>query len=196
MRRKLTRAGAAILGAGLLLVMARPAAAQDSAAACPVAVDTVIDTLFVWVPRQLRDEPLARYEFRNVQERTALGMIDFILLGARNGQPGWRGPVPVGAEHLADAEVVVWFQLRGDGRVAGMKLERRSGWSALDVALQRAVLRADSLGSFDSLPRALQGQPIDLFLAAGRSRRRDAASTPVAGVASLRPRPSSRSCRP
>ena len=192
------RAGAALVGAGLLLGLCRPAAAQQppaGAGACPPAVDTVVDTLFSWVPRQRRDEPLAVYEFRNVQERTAAGMVMPIpLLGARNAEPGWRdATIPSGAEHLAQAEAVVWFQLRDDGRLTGMRVDRRSGWSALDVALQRAILRADSMGAFDSLPRPLAGHAMDLFVAAGFRRRPDAVNTPIARVAR---RLSVRPCQP
>ena len=189
------RAGALFLGAGLLLGITRPASGQQpagNAAACRdqlLPMDTVIDTIFTWQPRRLRHESQALFDFRAIQERTALGMVPAPpRLGRRDAAATPYGLAPPGAEHLADAEALVWFQLGNDGRVTGMKLERRSGWSALNVALQRAVLRADSLRSFAALPSDLAGQPIDLWLAAGFHRLRNAVSVPLARVPRAEPR--------
>jgi len=152
-------------------------------------MDTVIDTIFTWQSRQQRHESQALYDFRAIQERTALDMVPALpLLGRRDAVATGYGQAPPGAEHLAEAEALVWFQLGNDGRLTGMKLERRSGWSALNVALQRAVLRADSLRSFAELPQGLAGQPIDLWLAAGFHRLRNAVSVPLARVRRAEPR--------
>ena len=182
-----TSAGALILGAGLFFG-ASPLAAQAPAApaSCPpevVSVDTVVDTLFGWLPQRLQGESEAQFTYRAAQERIALGLVDVPpMLGRRDGPSTWNAESPAGGDHLVDAEALVWFQLYGTGRLSGMKLERRSGWSRLDVALQRAVVRADSMGSFDAAPASLGGAPLDFWVAAGFLRLPNAGNVPLARV--------------
>jgi TonB family protein len=91
---------------------------------------------------------------------------DVIELGRRLDQamatpiPGPDEPVLPGPGALA------WFQVRNDGRLAGLHLQRQSGWVLLDTLVQRAVIRADSLRTLQPLPGSLRGRPVDLWLVA------------------------------
>jgi TonB family protein len=189
------------LVSGRRAVLAQRSTAGASAPACPPAhlpTDTTIDTIFAWVPYQGRGETAAAANFRIDQALAALKFLAVLpVLDASGPRPVQRpNPLPA-PDGLDDATVLVWFQVRGDGRLDGLSLERGSGWRALDLAVQRAVLRADSARALKPLPGPLAGKGIDLWLAVGTSRLEQAMNLPVAyyravhyrpGVAQERPR--------
>ncbi len=189
-------AGLAVAAAAAAL--SRPALGQDTTRVAArhtcqaesLGTDTTVDTLFAWIPDRASFESRAEHEFWIQQLRAVLDVLEPLpLLGPRD-RPAFREPVPpAGADRLQDAETLIWFQVRNDGRLAGLHLHNRSGWDLLDMALQRAVLRADSQRTLRPLPPGLVGQPVDIWLAVRMGRRQARGlHVPVARVRWTTPR--------
>lgn len=179
---------AAIVAAALLLgaadARAQSLGSDTVPGGCRVEIirrDTVVDTIFGYLPNPgPRDNP-EEHEFWITQAGVALSMLQPMApLGRPDPSPRNRQAAPAGAERLEDASAIVWFQVRDDGRLSGMKVERPAEWSALTIALQRAILRADSQRALRPLPGSLRGRPVDLFLAAGHGRLRNARNVHIA----------------
>lgn len=159
-----------------------PAPSETScrADAAPQTVDTVVDTLFAWIPRRQAGEPETAYAFRVTQLRAVLASLPALPVLPEPSLPPYPYPLPpAGASDLRDARPLVWFQVRNDGRLAGLALEHRSRWPVLDLEVQRAVVRADSARRLQPLPPALAGEPIDLWLAVATRRHETAANVPI-----------------
>ncbi len=173
-----------------LLVLPRLGGAQGLATApergCrpdSAAADTTGDSLFVWLPGRAPDQAPAEYDTQLAEERVALAKVAPLPpLGHRDRLPRPTLEYTPGAEWLRDASTLVWFQVRPDGRLSGLYLYSSSGWVALDLALERAVLRADSQRAFLPLPPALGGDPVNLWLAAGIGRTPFGLSVPLTRV--------------
>ena len=169
----------AVAGAAVGQVPAR-SETPCRADAAPETVDTVVDTLFAWIPRRQASEAETAHAFRVTQVRAVLASLPALPVLPEPSLPPYAYPLaPVGAPDLRDARPLVWFQVRNDGRLAGLAVEHRSRWPALDVEIQRAVLRADSARRLRPLPPALVGQPIDLWLAVGTRRHETAENVPI-----------------
>ncbi len=178
------RLAQALLVVGLAACIVGDARAQGTpwdSCGGPVRLDTLTDSLFAWIPVAPGRARDALADFQEVQVRAVLGVLSPMPLLLRHDRQPLRHPVPpIGAAELTDAAVLVWFQVRGDGRLAGLHLEHASGWDTLDLGLQRAVLRADSLGILPPIPHPLAGRAVDLWLAVGVGRREGAVNLPVA----------------
>lgn len=172
------RSFAAALVAALALAgeLAAQSAADNALRSCVPEVtsrDSLVDSLFAYFPPLSRDEDADEHALRAAEARAVYALLPVLPLLHEQVTP--RGPMmPVGGARLWQADLLVWFQVRGDGSVAGMKVERPSVWPDLDVALQRAVLRADSLDALPPVPRQLTGRAVDLWLVVGRGRMRGA----------------------
>jgi hypothetical protein len=150
--------------------------------------DTVADTVFAWIPSLSRARPEAEQDFQADQTRAAVGAMNPFLLGLGRRGAAMRSAAADNAPDFPDALLVVWFQVRNDGRLAGLRLEGASGWTLLDTTVQRAIVRADSLRTLQPLPRPLAGQAIDLWVVAGLGRQPDAVSLPIAVFRHSEPR--------
>jgi hypothetical protein len=143
-------------------------------------VDTLVDTLFAWIPRRQAVESETAYAFRVAQVRAVLALLPKLPVLPETSLPPYAYPLPpAGAPDLRDARPLVWFQVRNDGRLAGLSLEHRSRWPNLDVEIQRAVLRADSARRLRPLPSTLAGEPIDLWIAVATGRHETAENVPI-----------------
>jgi len=156
-----------------------PACPPDTLAA---PLDSTIDTVFAWVPEKRDSETDIAFGFRSGQVRAVLGATDTLPILPEAGYTMVLGPMEELPPPLQAAAVAVLFQVRDDGRLAGMHVARFSPWPPLDVALQRAILRADSQHLFSRVPPSLEGQVIDLYVAAGAQRLPNALNEPVARV--------------
>lgn len=189
--------GARVLVAlALAITLARHAASQTPSSPAPALpldscggpaarIDTVIDTLFAWIPLRTREVTAAEHAFVTAQIRAVLALIPpmpLLLDPARGGiRPISRGVDKVPREAL----FVAWFQVRNDGRLVGLSVRNRSGWDTLDNALARAILRADSQRTLRPLEGELANQGIDLYLAVGSGRRDGMSNHPVTRYRSI-----------
>jgi TonB family protein len=160
-------------------VCATGAAAQDAPPACHV--DTIgmvdrVDTAFAYVSRHAGSDVDS---FRSAQARVVLERLGD-LVSLDSGRTAGDNTMLVSDPNLLSLLVVIWFQVRNDGRLAGLAFEERSAWPALDRAIAVAVLRADSQRALHALPHSLVSQPIDLYIRVGFGRVDSVASVPVA----------------
>ena len=154
---------------------ARPAACVPEV----VGQDSIIDSLFAFLPQPARDDNADEIAFASAQARAVFALLPMSLVRERERAGVPMAPAP-GVAQRWQADLLVWFQVRDDGSLAGMKLERPSPWPELDVALQRAILRADTLRALQPVPRGLAGRAVDLWLAVGKQRQRNAENLFVA----------------
>ena len=188
--RRSVRRTSVMLCQVLVAVTAVPLAAQTEPGrpVCPpdtsAPVDSTTDTLFAWIPARQDTESEAVHAFRAAETAVVLDHVhDMPALRSAPIQMGILGPQPAELDgRFASAATVVLFQVRNDGRLAGMQLLRRSWWPPLDVELQRAILRSDSERAFLPLPSSLTGQVIDLFVAVGASRIPNAENRPIGRI--------------
>ncbi len=166
------------------MLIAGAAAAQDvNYDSCGVNVrrDTVIDTIYAWIPPLIHGNSVTIHDFQAEQVRAVVASgVPLLIELAAPGQVESTSQPPADAPDLPAARLLIWFQVRNDGKLVGMRLERGSGWDLLDTAMQRAIVRADSAHALQPLPAELRGQAIDLWLVAGMGRLIGAASLPVA----------------
>ena len=157
---------------------AAPACRPDTA---QMVADSGVDTLWAWIPHRRAHEREAEYRFRVAQVTAVLAALHPpVEVGEEaGGVPPYPHP-PAGASELREARPLVWFQVRSDGRLAGLSLEHRSVWPRLDRAIEAAVLHADSGRKLAPLPRELADEPVDLRVAVGTHRLDDADNVVVA----------------
>src|SRR5437868_7175608 len=137
-----------VLLAAVSAITTRLGAQNLPSAASPIVcgIDTTarvnsVDTLNLWIPRTGTSRDVAA--FREAQARAVFARLDSIpRLGRKDRDVSPYRGMPAGAPELRDAEGLFWFQVRNDGRLAGMHVERPTGWNAVDLAVQRAILRA------------------------------------------------------
>ncbi len=172
--------------------LAQGAPAPGGASPChadTIGVDTVADSLYAWVPPIDQVESRAEHEFQVAQVRAVLAALRPIpTLGAPDRPPRFDRDPRFGRTPVDGALALVWFQVRDDGRLAGMSVINWSGWDSLDLALQRAILRADSQRTLRPLPPELAGQAIDLWLGVGRWQGYALEDVPVGRTLRVRPR--------
>ena len=150
---------------------------------CGVAVrrDTITDTIYAWIPPLIQGRSVVIHDFQAEQVRAVVAAEGSLLpdLGAPRNVAYGTQPSP-DAPDLPGTRLLIWFQVRNDGKLVGMRMERGSGWDLLDTTMQRAIVRADSAHGLQALPPDLRGQGIDLWLAAGIGRLSDAVNLPLA----------------
>lgn len=143
---------------------------RDSCGAGPIRIDTIIDTLFAWIPARSRAVPEAEHAFLTAQVRAVLAQIPALpVLTSVNREIG-TAPIPEATTAETRAVYLAWFQVRNDGKLVGLRVRRQSGWLALDSALGRAILRADSQHTLLPLTGELTNQGINLWLSVGGGR--------------------------
>lgn len=153
--------------------------AEDSvSAAClarlPMRVDTTTEEVFVVLPRRDRREPRDRFDFRVAQVRVVLAAMDPIpLLAGEDDVPSLVETGLVPRTSIQDVSGLVWFQVRRDGRLAGLTLDQSTGYPVLDSALLRAVVRADSARRLLPLAGSYVDEPVDQWLPVTRMRGTD-----------------------
>ena len=158
----------------LVLVLASPCLARAQASGAParpachvdtIGVDTTVDTLYAWIPGIEPEQTQAEHAFEVIQVRAVLAALRPIpMLGMPDRPPRLDKDPRLGSTSLDGALALVWFQVRDDGRLSGMSVINWSGWDSLDLALQRAILRADSQRVLRPAPPDLAGQAVDLWL--------------------------------
>ncbi len=160
----------------LLLFIAAPLAAQQPAAAChadTLGVDTLQVGIYAFGPPRA-DSTTPEGRFRLAQTRVVLARLPHVFMAGAPDRPDtlplFRRDAAFPDSIFQGAETVVWFQVRNDGRLIGLHIERHSRYSAIDMALQQAVLKADSDHALLPLSGPLINQPIDLYVAAGSKR--------------------------
>jgi len=177
---------------GPLCAQAAPAPAAPPPAACHVdtiGVDTVLDTLYAWIPGITDDQTPAEHTFQLAQLRAVLGVLEPIpILGKPEYPARYDRDFRLGSTPVDGATVLIWFQVRADGRLAGLSVITWSGWNALDLALQRAILRADSQRLLHPVPPDLAGEAVDLWLGVGPYKADAIADTLVARVRRVEPK--------
>lgn len=176
---------AALAFAGTARVGAQSVPAAAPAAHPPACVpevvghDSIVDSLFAYLSQPIPGDNAEEIAFANAQARAVLALLPMSLVRERERAGTPSAPAP-GVAQRWQADLLVWFQVRDDGSLAGMKLERPSPWPELDVALQRTILRADSLHALQPVPRGLAGHAVDLWLAVGKRHQRSAENLFVA----------------
>ena len=133
--------------------------------------DTMRLSVYASAPPRKRFEPAAEYEFRERQAQTVIRLIDSV---SSLSLPAFIGTavVPDNADdyRLLDLEGEVWFQVRDDGRLIGLKLKVPTGSPELNQALLAGVAKADSLRLLSPLPKKLRGKAIDLLISVQTSK--------------------------
>ena len=152
-----------------------PAARQawlDSCNAGLTRIDTTGDSLFAWIPAGDPHEPRGLHQYVTDQLHAVLGLAPVILpLGTQDHAPQERTARIAPPPRLDSlAALLVWFQVRPEGRLAGAAMERSSGYLALDTALPRAIITAEQRHAFTPVPSSLSNVPMDLWLAVGYGR--------------------------
>ena len=182
---------------GLVRAQSAPAAPPAPCRVDTLGVDTLFDTLFAWIPGITPDETPAEHSFQLQQLRAVLGVLEPIpTLGKPEFPARYSRDFRLGSTPFDGATALVWFQVRADGRLAGLSVITWSGWSALDLALQRAVLRADSLRILHAVPPELAGEAVDLWLGVGPWKADAIADTAVARVRRIAPKLRGHQTRP
>lgn len=174
---------------GLAFAQAPGARAPAACHADTVGVDTTTDTLYAWIPGIEPEQTPAEHDFEVAQVRAVLAALrPMPPLGMPDRPPRLDKDPKLGSTPLDGALALVWFQVRDNGRLAGMSVINWSGWDSLDLALQRAILRADSQRALRPVPPELAGQAVDLWLGVGRWQGNALADEFVARVVRTRPR--------
>jgi TonB family protein len=154
-----------------------------------IGVDSTVDSLYAWVPAIEFGQSQAEHAFEVTEVRAVLAALQPIpTLGEPDRFPHYDPDPGLGSTPMDRALAVVWFQVRDDGRLAGMSVIRWSGWDVLDLGLQRAILRADSLRTLRPLPPELAGQAVDLWLGVGAWQGNAVDDVPVGRILRLGPR--------
>ncbi len=154
---------------GLLAAAAAPRlAAQQPRTPChadTLGVDTTVETIYAFGPnRALVSGP--ERGFVLAQADSVLRRVHPIgIVGPPDRPPDVNDSF--GDSTFAGAEAVVWFQVRNDGRLSGMHVERHSRYNAVNLTLQRAILEADSEHALLPLTGPLRNMAVDLYVGAG-----------------------------
>ena len=179
----------------LLIIAPALAYAQASGVPAPgchvdtLGVDTTVDSLYAWVPAIDEVQTQAEHAFEVTEVRAVLATLERIpTLGAPDRPPHFAAGGRLGTTPVDGALAAVWFQVGDDGRLAGMSVIRRSGWDALDLALQRAILRSDSLHALRPPPPELAGEALDFWLGVGTWQGNAVDDVPVGRIVRVGPR--------